>query len=390
MWKPSILEGDSLMRIAIVSRAENVSGKEIMTLELGEGLRREGHAIEFVTSFWNDGNYETRLKELGFSVDRMELGSISATLRWDCLRMTTAQMLRLPRLWRNYRRFMRKNQPEHVIHTSWHHLLLLFPLLTSRRDWYWIHEILPDKAHYGWVFRQLARHLQGFVAVSNAVKQSLLQAGIPDDQIHVVYNGVKDMTSAVVAPPRNEGGIRIGIVGQLEEWKGHHILIEALAKIADSHPDAELHVFGSGSPLYIKKLKQQAAALNIAERVFWHGFVTDRSLIFSSIDVCAIPSCFDEPFGLIAIEAALFSLPVVAFHRGGLPEIIQDGSTGFLVEPGNQDALAAKLSDLLAAAELRRQFGDAARLHVLNHFSSEKFVSDFIQMMQSAENKKTE
>jgi glycosyltransferase involved in cell wall biosynthesis len=390
MQQPSTKEGDCLMRIAIVSRAENVSGKEIMTLELGGGLRREGHAVEYITSFWNDGSYETRLKELGFSVERMALGSISATLRWDCLLMTTTQMLRLPRLWESYRRFMQKNQPEHVIHTSWHHLLLLFPLLTSRRDWYWIHEILPEKVHYGWVFRQLARRLHGFVAVSNAVKQSLLQAGIPDDQIHVVYNGVKDMACAAGSPSRNGGGIRIGIVGQVEEWKGHHLLIEALAKIADSHPDAELHVFGSGSPLYIKKLKQQAAALNIAERVFWHGFVADRSLIFSSIDVCAIPSCFDEPFGLIAIEAALFTLPVVAFRRGGLPEIIQDGHTGFLIEPRNLDALATKLSELLDDAELRRQFGDSARLHVLNHFSSEKFVSDFIQMMKPGENKKTE
>jgi glycosyltransferase involved in cell wall biosynthesis len=390
MRQPSTKEGDSLMRIAIVSRAENVSGKEIMTLELGEGLRREGHAIEFVTSFLNDGSYETRLKELGFSVDRMELGSISATLRWDCLSMTTSQMLRLPRLWESYRRFMRKNQPEHVIHTSWHHLLLLLPLLTSSRDWYWVHEILPDKAHYVWTFGWLSKRLHGFVAVSNAVRDSLLRLGIPENKIHVIHNGIKDIAPAALPLPRNTGAIRIGIVGQVEEWKGHHSLLEAFAKIAHSHPKAEVHVFGSGSPLYTARLKQQAAGLNIAERVFWHGFVTDRSLIFSNFDICAVPSCFEEPFGLIAIEAALFSLPVVAFNRGGLPEIIQDGITGFLIEAGNHNALAAKLSDLLDDAELRRRFGTTARSHVLNHFSNKKFVSDFIQVMQPLENKTPE
>ena len=171
----------------------------------------------------------------------------------------------------------------------------------------------------------------------------------------------------------------------MEECKGHHILLDTFAKIADSHPEAEVHVFGSGSPLYGARLKQQAAELNIAERVFWHGFVADRSLIFSSIDICAVPSCFEEPFGLIAIEAALFSLPVVAFNRGGLPEIIQNGHTGFLIEPGNLNALAAKLSDLLADAELRQRFGNTARSHVLNHFSNKKFVSDFFQVMQPSE-----
>jgi glycosyltransferase involved in cell wall biosynthesis len=376
------------MRIAIVSRAENVSGKEIMTLELGEGLRREGHVVQYVTSFWNDGTYQKRLSDLGFPVGLMDLGSISATLQWECLCMTILQMLRLPRLWERYRRLLRADKPEHVIHTSWHHLLLLFPLLTPRRDWYWIHEVLPDKAHYGWVFRQFSKRLHGFVAVSHSVKQSLLRVGIPEEKIHVVYNGVKDIAPENGPIPRNGDGTRIGIVGQVEEWKGHHLLLETVAKMAGSHPEAEVHVFGSGSPRYITSLKQQAATLNISDRVFWHGFVADRAHIFSNIDICAVPSCFEEPFGLIAIEAALFCLPVVAFRRGGLSEIIQDGGTGFLVEAGNLDALAAKLGELLDHAELRRQFGAAARPHVLQHFSSEQFVSGFIQMMASSQAQK--
>lgn len=372
------------MRIAIVSRAEIVSGKEIMTLELGEGLRREGHNVQFITSFWNNRTYPKRLKNLGFKVNLMDLGSISATLRWDCLCMTFEQMLRLPRLWESYRRLLRVDQPEQVIHTSWHHLLLLFPLLTSNRDCYWSHEVLPNKIHYGWVFRRLAGRLRCFVAVSNAVKQSLLNLGVPEHKIHMIHNGVKDIAPPDGVLPRKAGGIRIGIVGQVEEWKGHHVLLESFAKLSEFHPAAELHVFGSGSPLYVTRLKQQAAALNIADRLFWHGFVADRACIYSNIDICAVPSCFEEPFGLIAIEAALFCLPVVAFRRGGLSEIIKDGSTGFLVEAGNHEALAARLGELLAQPERRHTFGAAARSHVLKHFSSEQFVAGFIQMMETS------
>jgi glycosyltransferase involved in cell wall biosynthesis len=374
------------MRIAIVSRAENVSGKEIMTLELGEGLRIEGHSVKFVTSYWNDGTYPKRLKNLGFKVSFVDLGSISATLRWDCLRMTILQMLRLPRLWESYRRLLRLDQPEHVIHTSWHHLLLLFPLLTPRRDWYWIHEVLPDKTHYGWVFRQLSERLRGFIPVSNAVRESLLALGIPENKIQMIHNGLRDPVNVCADTVRVQSdGIQIGIVGQVEEWKGHHNLLDAFAKFAHKSPDASVHVFGSGSPGYTKRLKEQAASLGISNRIFWHGFIDSRASIYQQLDLCVVPVPIGatEALPTIAIEAAFFGLPVVASRLGGLPEIIEDGHTGFLVEAGNIEELCARLEQLLTDEVLRHRMGDAARQLAQTRFSHVRFVSDFIQILAS-------
>jgi glycosyltransferase involved in cell wall biosynthesis len=377
------MESDTLMRIAIVSRAENVSGKEIMTLELGEGLRREGHDVQYVTSFWNDGTYQQRLKALGFPVNLMDLGSISATLRWDCLRMTILQMLRLPRLWESYRRLLRVGHPDHVIHTSWHHLLLLFPFLTPRRDWYWSHEILPEKAHYGWFFRQFSKRLHGFVAVSNAVKDSLLKAGIPEHKVRVIHNGLRDITHGAETRLRHDGDIRIGIVGQVEEWKGHHNLLNAFARIADKYPDSTVHVFGSGSEPYTKRLKFQADELGISNRVIWHGFVEKRERIYFELDLCVVPVPLraTEALPTIAIEAAFFGLPAVGSRCGGLVEIIDDGITGFLVDSGSIHQLSGRLDELLANSDLRHGMGRDARQRAVVRFGHQRFVSDFIQLM---------
>lgn len=373
------------MKIAIVSRAENVSGKEIMTLELGEGLRSEGHSVQYVTSFWNDGTYQRRLAEMGFDPILVDLGSISATLRWDCVRMTLKQFTRLPVLWADYRHFLKKVNPENVIHTSWHHLLVLSPLLSPRRDWYWIHEVLPDKAHYHRVFKWLSGRLRGFIAVSNAVRESLLKSGIPAHKVRVIHNGLRDIAQGGEPRIENEGRMRIGIVGQVEEWKGHHDLLDAFAQISDKHPGATVHVFGSGTQTYENRLKSQACALGISDRVVWHGFVNQRERIYRELDICVVPVPLraTEALPTIAIEAALFGLPVVASRTGGLMEIIEDQKTGFLVESGGIRELSERLDELLSNRSLRHSMGQAARESASRRFSHHRFVSEFVQLMSA-------
>jgi glycosyltransferase involved in cell wall biosynthesis len=371
------------MKIVIVSRAENVSGKEIMTLELGEGLRNAGHSTQYITSFWNDRTYPKRLAQLGFDPILVDLGSISATLRWDCIQMTLKQVVRLPVLWADYRRFLRTSKPDNVIHTSWHHLLVLSPLLSPARDWYWVHEVIPDKAHYHRVFKWLSRRLRGFIAVSNAVRESLRKAGIPCDKVHVIHNGLRDLASGGPSSGNHGGECRIGIVGQVEEWKGHHDLLDAFARISARHPGASLHIYGAGSEAYSNRLKRQIQSLGITDRVIWHGFVVERTRIYRELDVCVVPVPIGatEALPTIAIEAAFFGLPMVGSRCGGLVEIIEDGKTGFLVESGNIDELSARLEQLLGDPLLRNQMGIAARKTALARFGQGRFVSEFVQLL---------
>ena len=181
-----------MMKLAVVCGAGMVSGKEIMALELGEGLRDRGHSIHYVTSLWGDGKFGQRLEEAHFEKTRMRLGFISATLTLSCLWMTADQLLRVPGLWFDYRRFLREFNPAQIIHTNWHHLLVLFPFLEPRRDWFWLHEVVPDKPQYRRVFGALDRRLRGWIPVSHAVKASLIRIGIPEARIHVIHNALAD------------------------------------------------------------------------------------------------------------------------------------------------------------------------------------------------------
>src|SRR5579862_8665972 len=126
-----------MKRIAIVCAAGIVSGKEIMALELGEGLRARGCDVSYVTSLWGDGDFSARLQILAVPFHRMRLGFISATLNRACLWMTADQLWRWPKLLADYQGFLRSAKPQHVIHTNWHHLLLLWPLLRPTRDLFW-------------------------------------------------------------------------------------------------------------------------------------------------------------------------------------------------------------------------------------------------------------
>src|SRR5207248_2297656 len=118
----------------------------------------------------------------------MRLGYISATPRFNELRMTADQLIHVPALYYSYRRFLRTISPDKVIHTNWQHLLLLLPFLKPGRDLFWVHEVMPNKAQYRKLFAMLSRRLSCFVGASKAVAQSILQLGVVTDQVVVIYN----------------------------------------------------------------------------------------------------------------------------------------------------------------------------------------------------------
>ena len=111
------------MKVAIICSAGIVSGKEIMALELGDGLRAKGEQVVYVTSLWGNGDFIERISEKSFLHYKMRLGFISATFNFDCMRMTGDQLIHWPKLLYDYNRFLEREKPAHVIHTNWHHIM---------------------------------------------------------------------------------------------------------------------------------------------------------------------------------------------------------------------------------------------------------------------------
>jgi len=369
--------------VAIVCGAGIVSGKEIMVLELITGLRQEGYAVDVVTSSWGSGEFRKRCETLKFPTYIMRLGFISATLSWKSVYMTAHQLFRWPGLLMSYSRFLISSHPRKVIHTNWHHLLLLAPFLKPERDLFWLHEVIPNKSQYRVFFRWLERRLQCFVAVSHAAAASLRRIGVAEKKIRIIYNGISDPASAGAPVERQGEQLIVGIVGQIGAWKGHEDLLEGFALVSPTAPAAQLHVFGKGSADYEAGLREKAASQGITDRVVWRGFVSNRFDIYNQMDICVVPSRSHEPFPTVAIEAAFFGIPVIASRQGGLPEIVSDRETGFLVDANQPAQLASKLEMLLRDARMRKAMGTRARSRALEKFNRQRFINDSVDLLKA-------
>jgi glycosyltransferase involved in cell wall biosynthesis len=370
-----------MLETLIICGAGIVSGKEIMALELGEGLTQRGRSVHFITSFWNDGDFPNRLMQLQIPTHILPIGFISATLTKRNLEMTLEQVRHWPSLLGGYSSLVRRLRPQKVVHTNWHHLLLLLPFLRPERDLFWLHEVVPDLLQYRRVFGWLERRLGAFICVSEASACSLRKIGIDEAKIRVIHNGLTDPADSVDPRSLSPERPRFGIVGQVNAWKGHTDLLEACALLVREHSAPELHIFGNGNAVYKAELVRRSLDLGIQERVKWHDYVSDRRLIYSSFDVCVVPSRSQDPLPTTAIEAGFFGLPSVVTRRGGLPEIVEHEVNGLVVEAERPAELAEALSRLIKEPSLRQRLGANARRRAVEHFGRDRFLNEFMAVL---------
>jgi glycosyltransferase involved in cell wall biosynthesis len=152
--------------------------------------------------------------------------------------------------------------------------------------------------------------------------------------------------------------LRILLSGRVnEEEKGLQVLLAACAKLYRSRKDFLLTATTLG--------KVRAPFVDYAG---WSSREEALALCRDA-DICVIPSLWDEPFGIVALEAMAAGKPVVASKCGGLQDIVIDGKTGFLVPPGDVDALAERLNRLLDSASLRAALGAAGRRRVAAQYT---------------------
>jgi glycosyltransferase involved in cell wall biosynthesis len=172
---------------------------------------------------------------------------------------------------------------------------------------------------------------------------------------------------------------RLLFVGRLTAQKGIESLIEAFARMRNT---ATLDVVGDG-PL-AERLATRARELAIADRVHWLGQLAQPRLVelYQRASALVVPST-DEGLGLVAVEAQLCETPVVAFESGGLTDTVQHDRTGMLVPPGDIDALAAALDDLLDRPERGRELGRAGRMVALAGFAPESAARRYAGIYRS-------
>jgi glycosyltransferase involved in cell wall biosynthesis len=366
--------------VLIVCGAGIVSGKEIVSLHLARGLRDAGWNPEFVTSSWGDREFVRRLEQDGFKYQRLRIGFISASLRLDPLLMTLDQLRFWPALAYRYTRLIKATAPRAVIHTNWHHALLLLPFLKPHRDIFWVHEVFPQTSRYGHMLRAIAKKVGRVVCISQAVARSVLALGVPKTHVMVIHNGLPPHD--LIPAPGDQPTLRLGIIGQIAPWKGHDDLLDALAFLSRGGVHATLRIFGTGAPEHVQRLKWKVSELQLDDKVHWCGFVSSPVDIYANVDTCVVPSRFEEPFGMSALEAGAFGRPVICSSLGGLPEIVDDGVTGFVVEAERPDLLAQAIHTFVQHRDLVRTMGVSARKRIQGEFSLAQFVGQFAQIVE--------
>jgi glycosyltransferase involved in cell wall biosynthesis len=163
----------------------------------------------------------------------------------------------------------------------------------------------------------------------------------------------------------------IALTGQVSEVKGIWDFVDAAAALAASGERAHFAVLGDdlkGKGALRAAMAQKVAALGLSERFTFLGFRADAPRLIPAFDVVAVPSHV-EPLGNATLEAMAAGVPVVGSRVGGIPEMVVDGETGFLVPPRTPVALAERLAEMVRSPELRAAHGAAARRRVEQHFS---------------------
>lgn len=153
-------------------------------------------------------------------------------------------------------------------------------------------------------------------------------------------------------------------------WKGHEILLQAVAQMPS--PDFTLVLLGitDGSEKYYNHIEDMVRKLGLESIVRLAGKSTDMPASMMLADVVVMPSIEPEPFGRVAIEAQAMGRPVVAFEHGGAIESITDGVTGFLAQPNDAASLAQKIEQALALGpRQRKKFAETARAHIESDFT---------------------
>lgn len=239
-----------------------------------------------------------------------------------------------------------------------------------------------------WLYHRINRCFSTIIAASSAVRESLIESGVDEKLVRVVYSGVdlSRFEGSARATLRREIGIpesavALGMVANLNPVKDHETVLRALAILHRSGRPAHLILAGEGD--LEGPLRSQAGELELQSFVHFLGRRSDIPAVLDAMDVFVLASR-TEGLSNALLEAMAAGKPAVATSVGGNPEVVVQDSTGLLVPPGNAAGLAEALGRLYSEQPLRGRMGLAARQRVAEAFSLDKMVSDYADVIRSS------
>ncbi|MEE4203341.1 MAG: glycosyltransferase family 4 protein [Halieaceae bacterium] len=229
-----------------------------------------------------------------------------------------------------------------------------------------------DNPEPRWLVPFKYRFYDHVITISEGIARVLRDCGVDDAKITCVRSAL-DASEYDLPADKSwfcdefdlvEGDLTIGVVAQLIPRKGHRYLLAAMPTLLEQFPRLNVLFFGQG-PL---EAELAAAAAEFGDHVRLVGFRDDLPRVLPNLDLLVHPAD-REGLGVSLIQAAAAGVPIVASRAGGMPEIVRDGLNGFLIQPGDVEELAHKISMLLAKSDVRCSMGVAGRDLVQAEFS---------------------
>lgn len=241
---------------------------------------------------------------------------------------------------------------------------------------------------YSLTTRLLARQLSAVICVSDAVRHNLGYHGLSHLPLITIHNGLDVSDFCVtrsVRSIREELGLResvrlLGIVGNMQRWKGQDVVVRAVATVRREFPDLKCLLIGDVSRrdqddlAFYAELQRAIDEHSLKDCVVLTGYKPDVANYVNALEVLIHASIKPEPFGRVLLEGMALRKPIVASKAGGVTEIVVDEETGLLFQPGNSGELAAGLRRLLCDQGLRDSMGHAGYRRLLGSFGVAKNV----------------
>lgn len=226
-----------------------------------------------------------------------------------------------------------------------------------------------NRAVQRWCFQRVAR----VATISQVRQQQLLDEGLDPERSAVLPCGTDfHLSQAAEKPASSSPQVTIGVIARIAPIKNLELFLEAARLVVGKYPQTKFLIVGRPGTFrdeieYNQQIITLIQTLDLGNHVTMREPVEDLPTLIKSLDVL-VSSSHLETFGRVLIEAMALSKPVVATAVGGVPEVVSDGEVGYLVPPGDAAAMAERISQLVADANLRRQMGRKGFERVLRNY----------------------
>ena len=246
---------------------------------------------------------------------------------------------------------------------------------------------------YSWFSRFLGRRLRAVISLSHAIHDAMKSRGADLPNVTVIHCGIdidryREMESPATLRRRHripEGAPVIGVVGNLRAWKGQETIVRATGILCRKYPDIRCVLAGGQTPEdapYVERLQSIVTESGIEQNVLFVGFQKNAIDYMRLMDVVAHTSTSPEPFGIVTLEAMSLGKPLVSTTIGGPAEVVINGVSGLLVEPGKPELLAEAIGRLLDDRQAAAEMGERGRQRLHAEFSLEKNLRQTIEVYE--------